>query len=67
MDNIDALDRQLADLQMCKEGNTPGKMKKIPPAVPPKKKAQPQVPRSALVNTLREPSYSSKISPVHFR
>ncbi|KPJ14752.1 hypothetical protein RR48_06926 [Papilio machaon] len=64
LDNIDALDRQLADLQMSKDNNTPGRVKKVPPAVPPKKKAQPQVPHSAVVNTLREPSYSTKISPV---
>ncbi|KAM3963292.1 uncharacterized protein ACR2FA_002657 [Aphomia sociella] len=60
-DNVDALEKQLANLQMNKD--TPGKVKKIPPAVPPKKKAQPQVPQSAAVHTLREPSYSVKISP----
>lgn len=58
LDNVDALEKQLADLQM-----TTGRVKKIPPAVPPKKKAQPQVPHSAVVSTLREPSYSTKISP----
>ncbi|XP_064073735.1 lipoma-preferred partner homolog [Vanessa tameamea] len=64
LDNTDALEKQLADLQMTKDINTPGKIKKIPPAVPPKKKAQPQVPHSAVVNTLREPSYSTKITPL---
>lgn len=64
LDNIDALEKQLADLQMtAKEFSAISKGKKIPPVVPPKKKAQPQVPRSAVVSTLREPSYSSKISP----
>lgn len=63
-DNMDALEKQLAELQMAKDRSSPGKVKKIPPAVPPKKKAQPQVPRSAAVNTVREPSYSSKISPI---
>ncbi|CAG5055651.1 unnamed protein product [Parnassius apollo] len=62
-DNTNALDRQLADLQLSKDINSHGKVKKIPPAVPPKKKAQPQVPHSAMVNKLREPSYSTKISP----
>lgn len=62
-DNMDALEKQLADLQMNKDLYNPGRAKKIPPAVPPKKKAQPQVPHSAVVNTLREPSYSTKISP----
>ncbi|XP_063626592.1 lipoma-preferred partner homolog [Cydia splendana] len=65
LDNIDALEKQLADLQMTnKEFSSISKGKKIPPVVPPKKKAQPQVPRSAVVSTLREPSYSTKISPV---
>ncbi|KAI8420077.1 hypothetical protein MSG28_008663 [Choristoneura fumiferana] len=65
LDNIDALEKQLADLQMtAKEFSSISKGKKIPPVVPPKKKAQPQVPRSAVVSTLREPSYSAKISPV---
>lgn len=63
-DNVDALEKQLASLQMNKDTSIPGKIKKIPPAVPPKKKAQPQVPHSAVVSTLREPSYSTKISPV---
>ncbi|XP_053614343.1 lipoma-preferred partner homolog [Plodia interpunctella] len=63
-DNAEALEKQLANLQMSKESSALGKVKKIPPAVPPKKKAQPQVPHSAVVNTLREPSYSTKISPV---
>ncbi|KAG6449695.1 hypothetical protein O3G_MSEX006191 [Manduca sexta] len=63
LDNIDSLEKQLADLQMTQEFNTPNKTKKIPPAVPPKKKAQPQVPHSAIVGTLREPSYSAKLSP----
>ncbi|XP_047996802.1 lipoma-preferred partner homolog [Leguminivora glycinivorella] len=63
LDNIDALEKQLADLQMTnKEFSNKGK--KIPPVVPPKKKAQPQVPRSAVVSTLCGPSYSTKISPV---
>lgn len=61
-DNIDALEQQLADLQMTKDLSSSDRVKKIPPAVPPKKKAQPQVPRSAVVSTLREPSYSSMIS-----
>ncbi|XP_028156767.1 lipoma-preferred partner homolog [Ostrinia furnacalis] len=61
LDNMDALEKQLADLQMAKEINTPGKIKKIPPAVPPKKKAQPQVPYSTAVGNLREPSYSTKL------
>lgn len=65
LDNIDALEKQLADLQMTnKEFSSISKGKKIPPVVPPKKKAQPQVPRSAIVSTLREPSFSTKISPV---
>ncbi|XP_072942950.1 lipoma-preferred partner homolog [Epargyreus clarus] len=63
LDNVDALDKQLADLQLNKDINTPGRVKKIPPAVPPKKKAQPQVPHSAVVSTLREPSFSTKILP----
>ncbi|XP_041984683.1 lipoma-preferred partner homolog [Aricia agestis] len=62
LDNMDALEKQLADLQMSKELVSQGKIKKIPPAVPPKKKAQPQVPHSAVVSAIREPSYSSKIS-----
>lgn len=64
IDNVDALERQLADLQMTTDMSASAKIKKIPPAVPPKKKAQPQVPHSAAVNTLREPSYSTKISPI---
>uniref|UniRef100_A0A1E1W6Y1 LIM zinc-binding domain-containing protein n=1 Tax=Pectinophora gossypiella TaxID=13191 RepID=A0A1E1W6Y1_PECGO len=64
VDNVDALEKQLADLQMSKHLNSTGRIKKIPPAVPPKKKAQPQVPHSAMVNTVREPSYSAKITPV---
>ncbi|XP_013187640.2 lipoma-preferred partner homolog [Amyelois transitella] len=63
-DNADALEKQLANLQMSKESNVQGKIKKVPPAVPPKKKAQPQVPHSAVVSTLREPLFSAKISPV---
>lgn len=66
LDNIEALEKQLAELQMTMESlenmNNPNKVKKIPPAVPPKKKAQPQVPHSFIVNNLREPSYSTKIS-----
>lgn len=62
LDNIDALEKQLEELQMSKDFNSSGRVKKIPPAVPPKKKAQPQVPHSAVVSTVREPSYSSKIS-----
>lgn len=61
LDNTDALERQLADLQMAKGLSTTGKIKKIPPAVPPKKKVQPQIPHSTLVNNYREPSYSTKI------
>ncbi|XP_026742155.1 lipoma-preferred partner homolog [Trichoplusia ni] len=63
LDNIDALEKQLAELQMAKDLNNSGKVKKIPPAVPPKKKAQPQVPHSAVVSAIREPSYSSMIMP----
>ncbi|KAJ2948550.1 hypothetical protein O0L34_g7805 [Tuta absoluta] len=63
-DYVDALEKQLSDLQMANDMNTSSRIRKIPPAVPPKKKAQPQVPRSALVNTVCEPSYSMKISPV---
>lgn len=63
LNNMEALENQLQELQMAKEVNSTSQYKKIPPAVPPKKKAQPQVPRSAVVNTLREPSYSSRISP----
>lgn len=62
LDNMDALEKQLADLQVAKDGLPSGRsIKKIPPAVPPKKKAQPQVPHSAVVSVLREPSYSSKL------
>lgn len=64
LDNIEALEKQLAELQMVKEVNNSNKVKKIPPAVPPKKKAQPQVPHSAIVSTLREPSYSTKLPTV---
>lgn len=64
LDNIDALEKQLADLQMAKDLHSSGKIKKIPPAVPPKKKAQPQVPHSAVVTAVREPSYSAKITPL---
>lgn len=64
LDNIDALEKQLADLQMAKDLHSSGKIKKIPPAVPPKKKAQPQVPHSAVVNSVCEPSYSAKITPL---
>lgn len=63
LDNMDALEKQLADLQMAKDLNNTGKVKKIPPAVPPKKKAQPQVPHSAIVSAIREPSYSAMIMP----
>lgn len=65
LDNIDALEKQLAELQMTMDSmemNFPNKVKKIPPAVPPKKKAQPQVPHSFVVNNLREPSFSTKIA-----
>lgn len=65
VDNIEALEKQLAELQMTKDQISQGKIKKIPPAVPPKKKAQPQVPHSAVVNSIREPSYSSKISAIN--
>lgn len=65
LDNIDSLEKQLAELQMTKEASMPSIVKKIPPAVPPKKKAQPQVPHSAIVSTLREPSYSTSISPTN--
>lgn len=62
MNNMDALEKQLAELHMTKEGQSPGRsIKKIPPAVPPKKKAQPEVPQSAIINTLPEPLYSSKL------
>lgn len=67
LDNIEALEKQLAELQMTMDSmemNMPNKVKKVPPVVPPKKKAQPQVPHSFSVNNLREPSYSTKISPV---
>ncbi|CAK1552905.1 unnamed protein product [Leptosia nina] len=64
LDNMEALERQLAELQMNKDFNS-GRIKKVPPAVPPKKKAQPQVPRSAVVNNVCEPSYSLKISSVN--
>ncbi|VVC94025.1 lipoma-preferred partner homolog [Leptidea sinapis] len=64
--NMEALEKQLASLQMSKESNhSPGNMKKVPPAVPPKKKAQPQVPHSAVVNNVCEPSFSAKISTLH--
>lgn len=63
LDNIDALEKQLAELQMAKDLNNSGKVKKIPPAVPPKKKAQPQVPHSAVVSSICEPSYSAMIMP----
>lgn len=59
LDNLEALEKQLAELQMVKEMCTTGKGKKVPPAVPPKKKTQPHVPRSALNS---EPSYSTKMS-----
>ncbi|CAG4946887.1 unnamed protein product [Colias eurytheme] len=62
LDNIEALEQQLAELQVNKDLNSPGRIKKIPPAVPPKKKAQPQVPHSAVVHKVCEPSYSLKIS-----
>ncbi|OWR53001.1 lipoma-preferred partner homolog [Danaus plexippus] len=64
LDNVDALEKQLAELQMVKNISSPGKVKKIPPAVPPKKKAQPQVPHSAAITAIKEPSYSSKIAPL---
>ncbi|GBP64159.1 Lipoma-preferred partner homolog [Eumeta japonica] len=59
LDNLESLEKELANLQMVQESLPSSKSKKIPPAVPPKKKAQPQVPHSSAVNTLREPSYSS--------
>lgn len=71
LDNIEALEKQLADLQMTMDSmnmNLPSRPKKVPPAVPPKKKsilAQPQVPHSTVVNNIREPSYSTKITPVN--
>lgn len=58
---MDSLEKQLADLQMAKDSLSPGRVKKIPPAVPPKKKAQPQVPRSAEVSAIREPSFSARL------
>lgn len=64
-DNMDALEKQLADLQMATALNTTGKLKKIPPAVPPKKKAQPQVPRSTIVTNTQEPSYSKMLSSLN--
>lgn len=65
LDNLEALEKQLAEIQMTMnslEMSNPNRVKKTPPAVPPKKKAQPQVPHSFIVNNLREPSYSTKIS-----
>ncbi|CAG9795707.1 unnamed protein product [Diatraea saccharalis] len=64
LDNMDTLEKQLADLQMATVTNTTGKMKKVPPAVPPKRKAQPQVPYSTLITNVQEPSYSKMISPL---
>ncbi|CAH0401294.1 unnamed protein product [Chilo suppressalis] len=58
---MDTLEKQLADLQMATIVNTSSKVKKVPPAIPPKKKAQPQVPYSTLVTNIQEPSYSKMI------
>lgn len=58
---LDPLEKQLAEIQLALEAQSSGRVKKIPPAVPPKKKAQPQVPHSAVVSTVCEPSYSSRI------
>lgn len=61
LENVDCLEQQLAELQLARDISSPNKMKKVPPAVPPKKKAQPQIPHSAIVSTIREPSYSTKL------
>lgn len=58
------LEKQLEDLQISGVGYLSSKVKSSPPPVPPKKKATPQVPQSAVINSIREPSYSSRISPV---
>ncbi|CAF4806311.1 unnamed protein product [Pieris macdunnoughi] len=64
LDNMEALEKQLAELQMTKELHS-GRIKKVPPAVPPKKKGQPQVPHSASVNSYCEPSFSLNISSLN--
>lgn len=61
----DSLEKGFSNLNLEEDLNIESfaRTPKIPPAVPPKKKAQPQVPHSSIVSNLRGPSYSTRISP----